>query len=143
MNGPTCRYLPPPNRNNQPWPSGGKKHADDRRQRESPRGRQRRKRAIVEELTRRGTWVSSSADRPSRIALTASSADGRRTVHIQVKTKGPRSETWRWNLTRAESARHASARDYLILVDLAVEPPAYYIWLLRTVVEKALAWYDA
>ena len=70
----------------------------------------------------------------------ASSLDGDRTVNIQVKTKGPRSLSWQWDINKAKTEQeNASDRDYIVFVDLVPDHPAYYVLQLRDVAQKRLA----
>ena len=98
---------------------------------------------VAAELNRRGASATLYLTNTPRADVVATSSDGRRTVNIQVKTKGPRSRVWQWGLKRAAAERQASDTDYMILVDLADEQPAYYIHRLRDVARDCLARHQA
>lgn len=88
---------------------------------------------VAAELNRRGALATLFLTNTPRVDVVAISADGAQTVTIQVKTKGPRSPSWQWNLRSAELEQDAEDDCFLILVDLAPTSPAYYICSLRTV----------
>ena len=94
---------------------------------------------VAAELNRRGALASLYLTNTPRVDVVASSPDGKRIVNIQVKTKGPRSPSWQWDLNKARAEQNASARDYIVLVDLASEHPDYYVCRLREVARKCLA----
>ena len=95
---------------------------------------------VAAELNRRGALATLYLTNTPRVDVVASSFDGDRTVNIQVKTKGPRSASWQWNINKAEKEQQtASDRDFIVFVDLAPDQPAYYILKLREVAERRLA----
>ena len=90
------------------------------------------------ELNRRGALATLYLTNTPRVDVVALSPDGKRTVNIQVKTKGPRSASWPWDTKKAEAELHAPETDYMILVDLASEHPEYYICQLSDVAEQCM-----
>lgn len=99
---------------------------------------------VAAELNRRGAVVSLSLTSAPWVAMIATTPDGRRTVNIQVKTKGPGSSGWQWRINLAEAAIQAPETDYMVLVDLAGEQPTYYIHHLSKIAKRSftrhLAW---
>ena len=97
---------------------------------------------VADELSRRGAQVTLDP-RNNASRMVATSPDGTRTVNIQVKTKGPRSKVWQWNIDKARDEQHASENDFLILVDLQPSEPAYYIVRLRDAAKRKVEVHDA
>ncbi len=98
---------------------------------------------VAAELNRRGVAATLYLTNAPRVDVVATSPDGQRTVNIQVKTKGPRSRVWQWSTTRAKAECEAPDTDYMILVDLAEEHPAYYIHRLRDVAQDCHTRHEA
>ena len=94
---------------------------------------------VAAELNRRGALATLYLTNTPRVDVIATSPDGRRTINIQVKTKGTRSPSWHWDSKKAEAEHRAPETDYMILVDLADEHPVYYIRRLSDVAEQSLA----
>ena len=88
---------------------------------------------VAAELNRRGALATLYLTNTPRVDVVATSPDGLRTVHIQVKTKGRGSASWQWNIKKAEAEQQAPGDDYMVLVDLDPPQPAYYVWPLRAV----------
>ena len=76
---------------------------------------------VAAELNRRGALTTLYLTNTPRVDVVATSPDGLRTVHIQVKTKGRGSAMWQWNIKKAEAEQQAPGDDYMVLVDL--DPP--------------------
>ena len=67
---------------------------------------------VAAELNRRRALATLYLTNTPRVDVVASSFDGGCTVNIQVKTKGPRSASWQWNINKAEKEQQtASDRD--------------------------------
>ena len=98
---------------------------------------------VAAELNRRGVSATLYLTNTPRVDVTVTSPDGRRTVNIQVKTKRTRSPSWHWDSEKAKAELQASETDYMILVDLADEHPAYYIRRLSDVAKQSLEWHAA
>ena len=94
---------------------------------------------VAAELNRRGALATLYLTNTPRVDVVALSPDGNRTVNIQVKTKGPRSASWQWDLNKARAEEHAAESDYMVLVDLAPAQPAYYVCPLHEVARHCLA----
>ncbi len=94
---------------------------------------------VAAELNRRGALATLYLTNTPRVDVVALSPDGKRTVSIQVKTKGPRSASWQWDLNKARAEQHAAESDYMVLVDLAPAHPAYYVCPLSEVARHCLA----
>ena len=94
------------------------------------------------ELNRRGALATLDTTR-ARVAVVARHPDTSRTVNILVKTKGPRSQVWQWNIDRAEAEQQAPEDDFLIFVDLQPSEPAYYIVRLRDAAKRKVEVHNA
>ena len=98
---------------------------------------------VAAELNRRGALATLYLTNAPRVDVVAMRPDNSRTVNIQVKTKGPRSKVWQWNIDKARDEQHASENDFLILVDLQPSEPAYYIVRLRDAAKRKVEVHDA
>ena len=97
---------------------------------------------VADELNRRGAQVTLDP-RNNASRMVATSPDSTRTVNIQVKTKGPKSEVWQWDIDKARAEQQAPEDDFLILVDLQPSEPAYYIVRLRDAAKRKVEVHDA
>ena len=88
---------------------------------------------VAAELNRRGAFATLYLTNTPRVDVVATSPDGRRTAHIQVKTKGPRSSMWQWDIRKAVEETQAPTDYFMVLVDLVPSQPDYYIVPLRDV----------
>ncbi len=98
---------------------------------------------VAAELNRRGALATLYLTNAPRVDVVAMRPDNSRTVNIQVKTKGPRSKVWQWNIEKARAERQASEDDFLVLVDLQPSEPAYYIVRLRDFANWKVEVHDA
>ena len=98
---------------------------------------------VAAELNRRGALASLYLTNTPRVDVVTMRPDNSRTVNIQVKTKGPRSKVWQWNLEKARAERQASEDDFLVFVDLQPSEPAYYIVRLRDFAKRKVEVHDA
>ena len=98
---------------------------------------------VAAELNRRGALATLYLTNTPRVDVVATSPDGTRTVNIQVKTKGRGSAVWQWNIKKAEAEQQAPDNDYIVLVDLKPQHPAYYVWRLRDVAQICVADHQA
>ena len=86
---------------------------------------------VAAELNLHGALATLYLTNTPRVDVVATSPDGIRTVHIQVKTKGRGSASWQWNIAKAKDEQQAPADECMVLVDLDPPQPAYYVWPLR------------
>lgn len=98
---------------------------------------------VAAELNRRGALATLYLTNAPRVDVVATSPDGFPTVNIQVKTKGPRSNVWQWDIRKAESEAEVDINDpepndFLIFVDLKPTHPDYYIWRLQDIAWKCV-----
>ncbi len=98
---------------------------------------------VAAELNRRGALATLYLTNAPRVDVVAMRPDNSRTVNIQVKTKGPRSKMWQWNIEKARAERQASGDDFLVFVDLQPLEPAYYIVRLRDFAKRKVEAHDA
>lgn len=98
---------------------------------------------VAAELNRRGAFATLYLTNTPRVDIVAMSPDGLRTVNISVKTKGPRSKVWQWDLKKARAECQAPEHDFLVLVDLQPATPAYYVMRLRDVAAQVSESHDA
>ena len=83
---------------------------------------------VAADLNRRGALATLYLTNTPRVDVVAMRPDTSRTVNLQVKTKGPRSKGWQWDINTARAERQAPESDFLVLVDL--QPAAPVVGLL-------------
>ena len=91
---------------------------------------------VAADLNRRGALATLYLTNTPRVDVVAMRPDTSRTVNIQVKTKGPRSKGWQWDINTARAERQAPESDFLVLVDLQPAAPAYYVVQLRDIATR-------
>lgn len=94
---------------------------------------------VADELNRRGA-LATLTNAP-RVHVVVMRPDTSRTVNIHVKSK--RYKVWQWDIDQAEAEQQASENDFLILVDLQLSEPAYYIVRLRDFAKRKVEIHDA
>lgn len=85
---------------------------------------------VAQTLVQQGFRAVADPSGRSDPDIVVSGEDGQVLAAIKVKTKGPRSarlSTWQWSVWRAQEALEEPAHSYFVLVDLAPQPPEYYL----------------
>ena len=93
---------------------------------------------VAGELNRRGINATLFLTNMPGVDIVAVLPGSGRTVTIQVKTKGPNSASWQWNLDKAEREQRSDESIFMVLVDLAASTPEYYVKPLRTVARAVM-----